>query len=413
MGFREAKDGVYCEKLRVKDIQQRVPESPFYLYSLQQITDNYTAYEQAFAERAAIVAYAVKANSNLFILRELQRLGAGAVLVSGNELRLAREAGFNPNRTILNGNGKTHDELVLAAEHGVRVNIDSEFDLRNIARAATETGRAIDVLIRINPDIDPNVHPYVSTGMRSSKFGIRSERLMWFLDRIRKEKRLNLVGIHCHIGSTIANLAVFGDAASLMMEAFDLVRGNGFDIEYVNLGGGLGIDYGRDGGAPDPTELVAAVRDHLRDDITVIVEPGRSIVGNAGVLVGRVIGTKSNGPKSFIVTDASMSELLRPSLYGAYHHVGFVEPVAGTSKPYDVVGPVCESADYLAQGRAEGTGIVVYDTGAYGYAMSSNYNARRRPPEYLVDGDRLILIRRAETIEDQLALFDTGEDPVS
>jgi diaminopimelate decarboxylase len=412
MSFHIRDGYLYCERLRVKDIQARVPESPFYLYSLAEITANYDAYDRALAGVPAIVAYALKANSNLVILKHLRELGAGAVLVSENELRLAAEAGFDAKRTIFNGNGKTLRELALAVEQGVLVNIDSEFDLAHIEQVSRRAKATVDVLMRINPDIDPEVHPYVSTGIRSSKFGVRSDQIPRFLERIGSAETLNLVGVHCHLGSTIKDIGVYRDAALLMVQIANRIRDEGFALRYVNIGGGLGVDYEGSGTVPESAELIETLRETVPAEFTLILEPGRSIVASAGALVSRVVGVKTNGRKRFIVVDASMAELIRPSLYDAYHHIGFVEPVAGRALRYDVVGPVCESADFLGKNRAlptpeEGTGLVVFDAGAYGYAMSSNYNARLRPAEYLVDGDDLRRIRRAETFEDYVRLFET------
>ena len=407
------KDGyLYCEKLKIKAIQDQIPESPFYLYSLTQITENYKAYETALEGIESIIGYAIKANNNLTILKHLRELGSGAVLVSGNELRIALAAGFDPKHTVLNGNGKTIAELILAAEHGVMINIDSEFDLEHVRTAAREVGKVADVLIRINPDVDPEVHAYVSTGIKNSKFGIRNERLPWFLDQIKAEPLLNLVGVHCHLGSTIKKVRIFRDATILMMEFIEKIRDAGFDLKYLNIGGGLGIDYEKTGESiPTPSHLIDSIRDVLTDDIRLIIEPGRSIIGNAAVFVNRITGVKTNGNKHFIVIDGSMAELIRPSLYDAYQHIDFIEPITGETVTYDVVGPVCESADFLGKDRAlptphEGVGLVVYDAGAYCYAMSSNYNLTMRPPEYLVDGDRLIQIRRSETFEEHMQLFE-------
>jgi len=407
------KDGyLYCEELKVKYIQEKVKESPFYLYSLSTITQNYKAYEEAIKGLDSVIGYAIKANNNLFILKHLQKLGAGAVLVSGNELLLAMKAGFEPKYTVFNGNGKTIQELKIAVEKGVLINIDSEFDLRHISTVAAEQQKKTDVLIRINPDIDPEVHPYVSTGIKKSKFGIRNDRIEQFLEEIDSAEYLNLVGLHCHLGSTIKSVKVFQDAAVLMMDFVKIVRKQGFELKYLNLGGGLGIDYYRNGEEPIPTpqELVDSIRNYL-DDISLIIEPGRSIIGDSSILVNRVTGVKTTGDKNFVVVDGSMAELIRPSLYDAYHHVGFIEPINGEMKTYDVVGPVCESADFFAKERKlptphEGAGLVVYDTGAYCYSMSSNYNMKMRPPEYLVDGEKLIKIRRAETIDDFMRLFE-------
>jgi len=412
MSFHFEDGYLYCDKLRIKDIQEQVSQSPFYLYSLNQITANYRAYESALEGIESIIGYAIKANNNLTILKHLRELGSGAVLVSGNELQIALAAGFNPKRTILNGNGKTQTELVLAAQHGVMINIDSEFDLKHIQQAARTANTDVDVLIRINPDVDPEVHHYVSTGIKNSKFGIRNERLDWFLNRIKNDCQLNLVGVHCHLGSTIKKIDIFRDATELMIEFIEVIRRAGFQVKYLNIGGGLGIDYERRGEEiPTPADLISSIRDVLPTQVALIMEPGRSIIGNAAVFVNRVIGVKSNGNKRFIVTDGSMSELIRPSLYDTYQHIDFIEPLDTEVETYDVVGPVCESADFLGKNRPlsmphEDSGLVVYDAGAYCYAMSSNYNLKMRPPEYLVDNDHLIEIRRVETFEDYVRLFD-------
>lgn len=405
MSFHIRDHYLYCEGIRVKDLQNAVEGSPFYLYSAAQLRANVAAYADALAGLPARISYAVKANGNLTLLTLLRDLGCGATLVSGNELRLALLAGFAPADMVFNGNGKRRDELALAVQHGVTVNIDSEFDLEHIAQAACDAARPVDVLLRVNPDIRPDVHPYVATGMRDSKFGIRAERLPWFLDRLKGEPLLRLVGLHCHLGSTIKDVQVFHDAAVLMGDLITAVREQGFELRYLNLGGGLGIDYERAGGTPTPQELLDALRGRLPDDLTLIVEPGRSIVGNAGALICRVTGVKRNGDKHFIVTDGSMAALIRPSLYDAYHHIGFIEPVDGEPQVFDIVGPVCESADFLGKARAlptphEDAGLIVYDAGAYGYAMSSSYNLQLRPAEYLTDGARVTQIRRAETFED-------------
>ena len=235
------KDGyLYCENLRVKDIQDEVSYSPFYLYSLAQLEENYTAYQNALDGINGFIGYAVKANNNLTLLKHLNELGSGAVLVSGNELKLSLAAGFDLKQTILNGNGKTLDELILAVEHEVLINIDSEFDLRHIQQTAKKLDIPANVLIRINPDVDPEVHPYVSTGMKNSKFGIRNERINWFLNEIRKDKLLNLVGVHCHLGSTIKKVRIFHDATEIMLNFMRAIQAEGFSAHYLNIGGGLG-----------------------------------------------------------------------------------------------------------------------------------------------------------------------------
>jgi len=403
---------MYCENLRVKEIQQQVAESPFYLYSLGQIKKNYQDYALALQSLKSIIGYAIKANNNFHILKHLQQMGSGAVLVSGNELKLALMAGFEPQHMIFNGNGKTLSELTLAVNHGVMVNIDSEFDLRHIQQVAETANRPVQVLIRINPDVDPKVHPYVSTGIKNSKFGIRNERLNWFLKEIKQNRHLNLVGIHCHLGSTIEKVTVFRDATSLMLNFVQEIENEGFNLRYLNIGGGLGIDYKKDNPSlPSPSDLVNSIRALLPSELTLIIEPGRSIIGNAGVLVNQVTGVKSNGNKNFIVIDGSMSELIRPSLYQAYQHIELIEPVSSKIETFDVVGPVCESADFLGKCRQlpnppEGIGLVVHDAGAYCHTMSSNYNLKMIPAEYLVDGNQLRKIRHRQKFDDYLKQFE-------
>ncbi len=414
MGFHMKEGYLNCEHVKVKDVQNQISESPFYLYSLKKIKENYEAYVTALEGIPSIVSYAFKANNNLTILKHLQKLGSGAVLVSGNELRLAKAAGFDPHRIIFNGNGKTIDELILAVQHGVMVNIDSEFDLQHIQQAAERVGKPVEVLIRINPEVDAQVHPYLSTALHDSKFGIRNDHLNHFLETIRSSDLLNLVGVHCHLGTTIKKIDVFHDAAQVMIKIINTIWNEGFAIRYFNLGGGLGIDYEKTGDMPTQSDLIDSIREFITDDFMLIIEPGRSITGNAGILVTKVIGVKAGVNKNFIVVDGSMTELIRPALYSAYHRVGFIEPVDGEVKTYDVVGPVCESSDFLAKDRElptphEGAGLVVYDTGAYCHVMSSNYNVRMRPPEYLVDGDQVIPIRRGETFDDFMRLFDVGD----
>ncbi len=407
---------LYCEDLKIKDIQDRVPGSPFFLYSLQQINTNYQDYESAMGGIPSLVSYAIKANSNLSILRHIRELGGGATLVSGNELKLALAAGFSPKKVTYNGNGKTLAELSLAIQHGVMINIDSEFDLEHIKHSTGESGTKANLLLRINPDVDSEVHPYISTGLKNSKFGIMNERLSWYLDKIKESEKLNLIGIHCHIGSTIQKTRIFQDTARIMMEFFKAIREKGFNIEYLNIGGGLGIDYEKNQQIPTQKDLIDSIKEYLIEDMTLIIEPGRSIIGNACVLINRVLGVKSNGNKNFIVIDGSMAELIRPSLYDSFHHIGFIEPINGEIKTFDIVGPICESTDFLGKDRElptphENSGLVVYDTGAYGYVMSSNYNVKMRPAEYLVDGRKLFRIRRAETMDDYMRLFEN--EPVA
>ena len=412
MSFHFEGGYLYCDQLSVNSIIENVGQTPFYLYSAQEIRQNFASYIDGIGEMPAVISYAIKANGNLQILKLLCQLGSWATLVSGGELQLALATGFDPRHMIFNGNGKTISELTLAIEHGTLINIDSEFDLTHIQQVTKKMGKTANVLLRINPDMDPDVHPYVSTGLQNSKFGLSSKQIPAILTRLKSSFHLNLVGLHCHLGSTISKLDVFRQTMQVMAAQYKSIRQQGFPLQYLNLGGGLGIDYvGTNPDFPSPGELVASIKDQLPVDATLILEPGRSLVGSAGALICRVIGVKTGGVKNFIVVDGSMAELLRPSLYDAYHRIHFIEPIVGEPEHFDVVGPVCESADFLGKDRRlahppEGAGIAILDAGAYGFSMSSNYNARLRPPEYLVDGEQLILIRRAETFEDHLDLFE-------
>lgn len=402
-----------CENVVVRDIQYNVDTGPFYLYSKAQIEHNYRAYEEALTGLDSIIGYAIKANNNLRIVELLQSLGSGAVLVSGNELRLAVKAGMDMTKTVFNGNGKTILELEYAVKCGCLINIDSEFDLEHIVSASESVEKNANVLIRINPDVDPQVHPYVSTGLASSKFGIRNSHLQWFLSRIKEEDRLNFVGVHCHLGSTIKKVDIFKDAAEIMIGFINEIRRQGFDtLKYLNIGGGLGIDYERLGeDIPRPIDLINTIRPQLVSaGLTIIVEPGRSMIGNAGIFVGNVIGVKTNGSKNFIVTDGSMAELIRPSLYDAYQFIALTES-GGKVDKFDIVGPVCESADFLGKERMlptphEGAGLAVMDSGAYCFAMASNYNMKVTPAEVMVDGDTWYYIRNAQSFDDLMAGYE-------
>ncbi|KAJ8419920.1 hypothetical protein Cgig2_009002 [Carnegiea gigantea] len=296
--FTKGEDGfLYCEGIKVQDVIESVENRPFYLYSEPQITRNFEAYADALEGLRSIIGYAIKANNNLKSLEHLRKLGCGAVLVSGNELRLGLAAGFDPTKCIFNGNGKLLEDLILAAENGVFVNVDSEFDLDNIVSAARIAGKTVNVLLRINPDVDLQVHPYVATGNKNSKFGIRNEKLQWFLDAVKAHhNELKLVGAHCHLGSTITKvLLIFRDAAVLMVNYID-------QKPYFNIGGGLGIDYYHTGAVlPTPRDLVDTVRELvLSRDLNLIIEPGRSLIANTCCLVNHVTGVKTNGTKTLL-----------------------------------------------------------------------------------------------------------------
>mmetsp|Transcript_13770 Transcript_13770/g.29655 ORF Transcript_13770/g.29655 Transcript_13770/m.29655 type:complete len:479 (-) Transcript_13770:780-2216(-) len=414
MGWYTGEDGyLYVDNMKVDDVRRQVPESPFYMYSKDRITANFNAYKEALEGLPYIIGYAVKANNNFKVMKHLQGLGSGAVLVSGNELKLAMAAGFDPSKTVLNGNGKLPWELELAAELGVLINVDSEFDFENIKAAAKKVGKKVHVMLRINPDVDPQVHPYVSTGLAGSKFGIRNTHLQWFLDEIKKEPMVELVGVHSHLGSTITKVNIFRDAAVIMCDFIKKINAEGFKLKYINFGGGLGIDYRHEGAAlPTPRDLIDTIRGVVKElDLTLIIEPGRSMIATSCALVNTVTGVKTNGNKNFIVIDGSMSTLIRPSLYDAFQLIELTAPSSAPKQVFDIVGPVCESADFLGKERSlptpkAGDGLVVHDAGAYCAAMSSTYNMKMRPAEYWVEGGQLKKIRHQETLDDHMRLFE-------
>jgi diaminopimelate decarboxylase len=352
------------------------------------------------------ICYALKANASGALLRLLAARGAGADIVSGLELRAALRAGFPPERIVFAGVGKSDDELRLAVEAGVgHVNAESEEEIERLAAVAARLGRTARLSLRVNPDIDARSHPYISTGLRENKFGVDIALAPEILRRARKRPGVEVVGLQCHIGSQILDLGPLGEAASALAALSRRLLEEGFHLETLDLGGGLGVDY--DGqGAPALGDFAASVRRAMEGlPLTLLLEPGRSLVAAAGVLLTRVLYLKGKGEKRFVIVDAGMNDLLRPALYQAHHRI---EPVAAPREGKvvaDVVGPVCETGDFLAKGRElptlqEGDLLAVRDAGAYAFVMSSNYNMRPRAAEALVEGGKLRLIRRRETFDD-------------
>ncbi len=406
--FHRENGALFIERVRLSALLNAGIQTPFFIYSSAQLAMDWQAYAQAVEGLDAVIGYAIKANSNPALLRLLASHGAGAVVVSDHELRLALESGFLASRMLLHGNGKRPRDIDSALRAGILLSVDSEFDLEQISSQAAALGVTARLLLRVNPDIDPQVHPYISTGLLDSKFGFAESALERLRPRLKTLPRVEVCGLHCHLGSTLKSVQPIRDAARLLAILVRELRSDGHPIEILDMGGGLGIDYSRGlDQIPVPDELTLAVRPVLEElGLRLFLEPGRSLVGRAGALIGRVIGVKDNGRKHFLVTDASMAQLIRPCLYGAYHHIELLEEtVAGPSATFDVVGPICESGDFLGQGRQlptprPGDGIIIYDAGAYGFAMSSRYNLHLGCAEYLVDGDSLRLVRSAETFDD-------------
>lgn len=394
---------LYAEDVPIKRIAERVG-TPVYVYSHRTILRHVNAYQNAFDSHPHIVCFALKANSNPAILRLLARNGCGADVVSGGELFLALKAGIPSKKIVYAGVGKTDEEIAYAIRSKILMfNVESPEELKAINRIAGRLKINAPIALRVNPDIAPETHPYISTGLRESKFGIPIEDAIENYLLARRLPNIEILGIHKHIGSQITNLSPFVEALrSILLLADELMR-HGIRIRHLDIGGGLGIPYKGDEIPPNPDKLSKAILPLIRGyDFNLILEPGRSIVGNAGILVTRVLYKKSHGGKNFIIIDGGMNDLLRPSLYNAYHEIIPVQKRRRKRIVADVVGPICESGDFLAKDRnismpETGDLLAVMSAGAYGFAMSSNYNSRPRPSEVLVKGKEFFVIRQRET----------------
>jgi diaminopimelate decarboxylase len=399
-----------CEQVSLRSLAADVG-TPAYVYSKAALLESYRAYDDAFAPVPHLVCYSVKANANLGVLATLARAGAGADIVSGGELFRALRAGFPPGKIIFSGVGKTRDELRDALKAEILMfNVESLSELRTLDEVAREMGVRAPVALRVNPDVDPETHPYIATGLKTSKFGIPFAQALEAYAEATSLKGLEVVGADMHIGSQLINAPPLADAVARIAALVKTLRERAIEIRVVDVGGGLGIRY-REEAPPTHREYATVLLPALRElGVTVLLEPGRSIVGNAGVLLTRVLYRKETGEKTFVVVDAAMNDLIRPALYDAYHEI---RPVAESrldapEETVDVVGPICESGDFLAEGRAlaraeEGDLLAVMSAGAYGFSMASNYNTRPRAVEVLVDGNRYTIVRRRETYEDLVA----------
>ncbi|MDP9267290.1 MAG: diaminopimelate decarboxylase [Acidobacteriota bacterium] len=427
--FRYRKDALHCDSLPL-DTLARKYGTPLYVYSAAAIRARYRAFDQAFkpARRAGVVAhticYSVKANSNLSLLKLLAQLGAGFDVVSGGELyRVARAAKSRLKQTVFSGVGKREDELDAALRAGILLfNVESEAELELLAACASKRKRVARIALRVNPDVPAATHPYISTGLREHKFGVAIGEARRLYRQAAQQKYLEPAGVSVHIGSQITDMAPFRATMERVAELVRELRGDGHRIAYADAGGGLGIDYQhpqQPGDAPlgEPDEVfgdripayASAVVEPLRGlNLHLLLEPGRSLIGPAGVLLTRVLYRKQNGAKRFVITDAAMNDLIRPALYGAYHEIVPATRRGGSAaQSFDVVGPVCETGDFFARDRAladpePGDLLAILDAGAYGMALASNYNTRPRAAEVLVDGRRAQLIRRRETLDDLL-----------
>jgi len=405
------RNGVLCAEDVPLDQIARTHGTPCYVYSRAAIERAYAAYATALAGRDALVCFSVKSNSNLAVLALLARLGAGFDIVSGGELARVLAAGGDPRKTLFSGVGKSEAEIAQAIGAGILcLNLESEAELERVAGVAARVGRRAPIAFRVNPDVDAKTHPYISTGLKQNKFGVAQEDAERLYRRAAAMPSVEVVGIGCHIGSQLIEAAPLVEAASRIAALADRIERAGIGLKHIDVGGGIGIRY-RDEAPPPVSEIVGQIASALaRRRERLVFDPGRSIVGHAGLLLTRVEYVKPGTAKNFMVVDAAMNDLLRPALYGAWHEVRSVRQAeaTGAGELYDVVGPVCESADFLAKDRmlVAGAGdlLAIMSAGAYGMAMSSNYNSRPRPAEVMVDAGAVHLVRARETVEALFAL---------
>jgi len=405
--FRYLNGRLFCEDTDLEAIA-RAAGTPCYVYSAQSILDAYRAYDDAFGDMPHMVCYAVKANSTLAVLSLLARAGAGFDIVSGGELFRVLRAGGDPSRVVFSGVGKTAEEIRMALTHGIcNFNCESEAELAELDAIAARLGVIARFALRVNPDVDAATHPYISTGLRDHKFGIDIAEAQAVYHRAKAFGNIRATGVDCHIGSQIVDYSSILEATGKVLTLVDALRADGHAIDHVDLGGGLGIAYRAAENAPGIPDFVAAVREKIGNaGLTVMIEPGRSIVGPAGVLLTRVLHRKKTPSKEFVIVDAAMNDLIRPALYKAHHDILPLRHVPGSGMIVaDVVGPVCETGDFLARERElagvdPGDYLAVGSAGAYGFVQASNYNSRPRAPEVLVEGSQWKIIRERETYED-------------
>jgi diaminopimelate decarboxylase len=405
--FEYRQGELYCEQVPVSQIAKQVG-TPCYIYSHATLTRHIEAYDSAFKNIPHLIAFAMKANSNLAILRLMAKEGTGVDIVSGGELFRALKAGVPASKIVFAGVGKNADEIRDALRAGILMfNVESSAEMHAINDVAASVGKIAPVALRINPDIDPKTHPYISTGLKKSKFGIAADRALEEFRVASTLEHIHVVGVHAHIGSQLTEVTPFVDSLKKVLTLVNTLKGRGIEIRYLNIGGGLGITYS-DEKPPLPHELADAISPLVQGlNLTLVMEPGRVIVGNAGILVTRALYEKIGESKRFVIVDAAMNDLIRPSLYSAYHDIRPVSE-ALLHRPkhsVDVVGPVCESGDFLAKDRSlpevkPGDLLAVMSAGAYGFVMASNYNSRPRVPEVLVKDSEVHVIRERESYDD-------------
>ena len=402
------RDGeLFAEELPVAQLAERFG-TPLYLYSRDALETHYHAFDDAFGEHPHRVCYAVKANSNLAVLQVLAQAGAGFDIVSGGELERVLRAGGDPDKIVFSGVGKTAEEMAAALKAGIHCfNVESAAELELLNLVAGELDTTAPISIRVNPDVDAQTHPYISTGLKENKFGVDIQKAPALYQRAAELPHITVRGIDCHIGSQLTRLDPFEDALERVLKLLGELQDLGIEIHHLDLGGGLGVTY-RDETPPPASDYVAALLKHIPGELPVHIEPGRSIAANAGLFLTQVLFLKPTEHRNFAVVDGAMNDLIRPSLYAAWQDIVPVTPHEADCRDWDIVGPVCETGDFLGKDRAlalePGDLLAVRSAGAYGFAMASNYNSRNRPAEVMVDGDQAFLVRARETLEDQLRL---------
>ncbi len=402
------RDGeLFAEELPVTQLAERFG-TPLYLYSRDALETHYHAFDDAFGDHPHRVCYAVKANSNLAVLQVLAQAGAGFDIVSGGELERVLRAGGEPHNIVFSGVGKTAGEMADALKVGIHCfNVESAAELELLNLVAGELDRVAPIAIRVNPDVDAQTHPYISTGLKENKFGVDIQKAPALYQRAAELPHIKVLGIDCHIGSQLTRLAPFEDALERVLKLLGDLQNLGIEIQHLDLGGGLGVTY-QDEAPPARSEYVEALLKHIPGDLPVHIEPGRSIAANAGLFITQVLFLKPTEHRNFAVVDGAMNDLIRPSLYSAWQEIVPVKPHDADCRDWDIVGPVCETGDFLGKDRAlaleAGDYLAIRSAGAYGFVMASNYNSRNRPAEVMVDGDQAFLVRARETVDEQLRL---------
>ena len=412
MNFFEVKNAeLHAESVPLSDIAAQFG-TPCYVYSRAALTAAYKKFEQAFAGRDHLICYAVKANPNLGILNLFARLGSGFDIVSGGELKRVLAAGGDVNKVVFSGVGKSDEEFRFALAAGILCfNVESESELSHLNRIAGEMGKIAPISLRVNPNVDAKTHPYIATGLKDNKFGVAYEESLALYRKAKALPNLHIHGIDCHIGSQLTEVSPFVDALEKVLLLIDQLEAEGIKFSHMDLGGGIGIRY-LDETPPQIADYAKALMEKLANRThKILIEPGRALVGNAGLLLTKVEYLKPGSGKNFAIVDAAMNDLMRPALYDAYHDIVAVKNSDAASVTYEVVGPVCESGDFLGHDRSlaieEGDLVAIMSAGAYGMSMSSNYNTRPRAAEVMVDGDQVHLIRQREELEQLFALEKT------